>query len=202
MKNLIKRIFLLSCISFLVSDLSALKAAHAVYLRLTPEQIQEAVEYGQSNKNLDMAIFSKEWTVSLGKGKGFATIFTPYHNIAYKVKKSAIERREVTNREIQEILHAGDTLAFSVTVYGDEYDFALHYSAVLYQKDTIAQPEFEFIPAIADASEFWPDEPSCLARLVFKFPAKDVDLTTPVIFSVQVPGGEEILFDFDLSKIK
>ncbi|MCF6158311.1 MAG: hypothetical protein E3K32_07020 [wastewater metagenome] len=199
---MVKKIFFSLC--FLVTGLSLcfLRQAHAVNLRLTPVQIQEAVEYGQKNKNLDMAVFSEAWTVSLGKGKGFATLFTPYHNIAYKTKKLAVERKEITRREIQDALQISDSLAFSVTVYGDEYDFASRYSAVLYQEDAIIQPEFEFIPEIADASEFWPDTPSNIARLVFKFPVNDVDLNTPVTFVVQVPGGEEISFNFDLSKIK
>ncbi|GAB64292.1 MAG: hypothetical protein DWB56_09220 [Candidatus Jettenia sp.] len=199
---MVKKIVLLLCTVSLISCLYAIQSAHAVFPKLTPEQVQEAIEYGQKNKSLDMVTFSKSWTVSLEKGKGFATLFTPYHNIAYKARKFAVEHREFTNREIQEVLQTGDSLSFSVTVYGDEYDFALHYSAMVYQKDTVIQPEFEFIPEIAEASESWPDSPSYLARLVFKFPMNDIDLNTSIAFVVMVPGGEEVHFHFDLAKIK
>jgi hypothetical protein len=198
----VKKTFLLACILGLVLNSYLLRPVYAIYLKPTQEQIQEAIQYGQKNKNLDIVTFAKDWSVSLGKGEGFATLFTPYHTIAYKARKFAVERREFTNREIQEILQTGDPMAFSVTVYGDEYDFAMYYSAVIYQRDAIVQPEFEFVPEIADASEFWPDSPGYLARLVFKFPTEDIDLNTPVTFTVQVPGGEEVSFDFDLSKMK
>ena len=199
---MVKKLFLLTSVSSLILCLFVLKPVHAVLSELTPEQIQEAIEYGQKNKNLDMAAFSRPWTVSLGKGQGSASLFTPYHNLAYKARKAAVERREFTNQNIMEALDIGGTLTFSVTVYGEQYDFAMHYSAKIYQKDDVIQPEFEFTPEIADASEFWPNSPSHTARLVFKFPVKDIDLNTLVTFVIVAPGGEETPFDFDLSKMK
>lgn len=201
---MVKKIFSISIpfVFCFIALFCAMKSAHAIFLKLTPEQIQEAIEYGQKNKNLDIATFSNQWTVAQEKYKGFATLFTPYHNIAYKARKSAVERREFTNREITEALQIGDALTFSVTVYGDEYDFAMYYSGMLHQKEIVIQPEFEFTPEIADASEFWPDSPGYSARLVFKFPSKDVDPDSAITFIVVAPGGEEILYDFDLSKMK
>ena len=199
---MVKKLFLLTSVSSLILCLFVLKPVHAVLSELTPEQIQEAIEYGQKNKNLDMAAFSRPWTVSLGKGQGSASLFTPYHNLACKARKAAVERREFTNQNIMEALDIGGTLTFSVTVYGEQYDFAMHYSAKIYQKDDVIQPEFEFTPEIADASEFWPNSPSHTARLVFKFPVKDIDLNTLVTFVIVAPGGEETPFDFDLSKMK
>ena len=197
-----KKLFLQTSIFSLILCLFVLKPAHAVLAKLTPEQIQEAIVYGQKNKNLDMAAFSKPWTVSLGKGQGSASLFTAYHNLAYKARKAAVERREFTNQNIQEALDVGNTLTFSVTVYGEEDNFAMYYTAKIYQKDDVIQPEFEFAPEIADASEFWPNSPSNTARLVFKFPAKDIDLNTLITFVIVAPGGEEIPFDFDLPKMK
>lgn len=199
---MVKKIFPIAFVLCLTVLFCILEQAHAVLLKLTPEQIQEAVEYGQKNKNLDIATFSKQWTVVQEENKGSATLFTPYHNIAYKARKSAIERKEFTNREVMEALQIGDTLTFSVTVYGDQYDFAMYYSGMVHQKDTVVQPEFEFAPMIADASQFWPDSPSYTARLVFKFPSKSIDPGVPATLIVVVPGGEEIPYDFDLSKIK
>lgn len=199
---MVKKVFLLTCALSAVVCMGVLKPVHAIFLKLTSEQIQEAIEYGQKNKATDMSVFSRPWIVSLEKGKGSATLFTPFHNIAYKARKSAVERREFTNKDILQALEIGDALNFSVTVYGDEYDFAMHYSAQLYQKDAIIQPDFEFMPEIAEASEFWPDSPSHVARLVFKFPVKDIDLNTLVTLVVVAPGGEETSFAFDLSKMK
>ena len=197
-----KKLFLQSSVFSLILCLFILKPVHAVLPKLTSEQIQEAIEYGQKNKNLDIAAFSKPWTVSLGKGKGSASLFTPYHNLAYKVRKAAVERREFTNQNIQEALDIGNALTFSATVYGEEDNFAMYYTAKIYQKDDVIQPEFEFAPEIADASEFWPNSPSNTARLVFKFPMKDIDLNTIISFVIVAPGGEETPFNFDLLKMK
>lgn len=166
------------------------------------EQVQEAIEYGQKNKNMDIAAFSRHWIISKGKGEGCATFFTPFHNLAYKARKAAIERREFASKDIQQALEIGDTFAFSVTVYGDDNDFCKYYSAKLYYKDDVIQPEFEFIPELAEASEFWPDSPSNAARLVFKFPVRGIDLNALISLAVVAPGGEESLFEFDLSKVK
>ena len=199
---MIKKIFPTLCFFCLILCSFILKPAHAIFLKLTTEQIQEAIEYGQKNKNISIAAFSQPWTISLDKGKGSATLFTPFHNVAYKSRKSAVERREFTNTDLLQALEIGDTLAFSVTVYGDEDAFAKHYSAKLYQEDEVIHPEFEFTPEIADASEFWPDSPSCTARLVFKFPVKTIDVNKLITLVVVAPGGDETPFAFDLSKMK
>jgi hypothetical protein len=201
-KVVIKKILPLACISCLVLCFCIVKPVHAIFLELTMGQIQEAIEYGQKNKNIDIAAFSRPWTISLDKGKGSATLFTPFHNVAYKARKAAVERKEFTNKDIQRALEIGDTFTFSVTVYGDDYNFSKYYSAKLYYKDDVIQPEFEFIPDLADASEFWPDSPCHSARLVFKFPTKDVDLNALITLAVVAPGGEETLFDFNLAKMK
>lgn len=198
MKNvfsLVIGLFLMLC-SFIT------KPAHAIFLELSTEQIEEAAEYGKKNKNLEISLFSKPWTVCKDKGMGSATLFTPFHNIAYKARKFAVERRDFTQKDVLNAVEIGDTFTFSVTVYGEEYDFCLHYSAKLYYKDEVVQPEFEFIPDIAEASEFWPDPPSHAARLVFKFPTKGIDSNSLISLAVVAPGGEENVFDFNLSKMK
>lgn len=199
---MLKKLSLPLCILAFVSGFFVLPPLYAASAKLTPEQVQEAIEYGQKNRTMDIATFSRPWTVSLGKGIGSATVFTPFHNLVYKARKMAVERREVTGEDIQQVLEAGDTLSFSVTVYGDEYDFAMHHTAQLNQKDNIIQPEFEHVPEIADASEFWPNPPAHVARLVFKFPAKDIDFEVLSTLVIIIPGGEEISFPFDLSKMK
>lgn len=197
-----KNIFSLTVVFSPILCLLLLKPTHAVSLELSAEQIKEAIEYGQKNRNMEIALFSKPWTICKEKGIGAATLFTPFHNIAYKARKFAVERREFTQHDIVQAAEIGDAFTFSVTVYGDEYNFCANYTAKLYYKDDVIQPEFEFAPEIAEASEFWPDPPSHAARLVFKFPTKDIDLNALIMLAVVAPGGEETVFDFPLSKIK
>ena len=197
-----KKTFLLMLASGIFLFLCAFKPAYAAFAVLSPEQVDEAIEYGQKNKNLEIAVFTKPWTVFLGKGIGSATLFTAYHNVAYKARKCAVERREVTMQNVLDAIGLGDTVSFTATVYGEAYDFAMRYTAKLYQKEEVIQPEFEFVPEIADASEFWPDSPCHTARLVFKFPVKEINMEAPVTLAIVAPGGIETLFDFDLAKIK
>ena len=177
-----KKIFLLTCVFFVTPWLFIVRPVHAIFLELTTEQIEEAVEYGKKNKNIEIAAFSRPWTICKDKGQGTATLFTPFHNIAYKARKSAIEHREFTHDDVMHAVEIGDTLTFSVTVYGDEYDFCAQYTAKLYYKDD--------------------DSPSHSARLVFKFPTKGVDLSALITLVIVAPGGEENLYDFELAKMK
>lgn len=199
-----KKIFLLTNSFLLVFVLFFLKPTQAISLNLSPSQIQEAIQYGKENKSIDSVAFSSSWTVALGKGKGkgFATLFTPYHNIAYKAKKFEIEHRELSNRDILQALEIGNALVFTVTVYGDVFNFAVFQTAKLCQKDLEIKPIYEFKPDIADASEFWPNPPSQMARMVFKFPVYDIDLNTPATLVVFDPEGDEVSFPFDLAKMK
>ncbi|MDR4506936.1 MAG: hypothetical protein MRJ65_01645 [Candidatus Brocadiaceae bacterium] len=179
-----------------------LRSAYAIFLKLSPQQIQYAIEYGKKSKGEGVAKFYQSWTVSLGRGKGSASLFTPFINIAHKARKCAVERREMSEFDIQQALGYDNTLAFSVTVYGDTFNFAIYHTAKLLQKNTYILPVFEFKPDIADASEFWPESPSEMARLVFKFPADDIDPNELATLIVIAPGGEETSFPFDLEKIK
>ena len=56
---MVKKLFLQSSVFSLILCLFVFKPAHAVLAKLTPEQLQEAIEYGQKNKNLDIAAFFK-----------------------------------------------------------------------------------------------------------------------------------------------
>src|SRR3989338_1245387 len=64
-------------------------------INLTPGQIEEAIEYGKAGKDTKMADFSKEWTVSLGEKVGWATLYSEFHNLAYKARKAVVEKREL-----------------------------------------------------------------------------------------------------------
>jgi len=197
-----KKIFLIISALFFLIGLFFLKPVLAISMRLTEEQVKEAVVHGQDNKNKDFVDFSKSWTVSLGEGEGFATLFTPYHNIAYKAKKFAVERKKLSNRDIKAALEIGDYLTFTATVYGDVFNFAVFQTAKLLQKDKVIKPIYQFKPDISDASKFWPESPRHMARLVFKFPYNNIDLNSPVTLVVFDPQGKEVEFTFKLSQMK
>jgi len=76
------------------------ETAYCVSLNLTPDQINEAIEYGKKNKRLSPTNFAAPWVVHLDEKSGWATLWTPYHNVAFKAKKATVERRELSEGEI------------------------------------------------------------------------------------------------------
>lgn len=176
--------------------------AQAILKGLTPSQLQEAMEYGRKGKNMDMADFSREWTVSLGERVGWATLYTQFHSLAYKARKASKEQRELTDEEIGKAVADGETLNFSVTILCDDLYFIRMRPATVRQGDMVVASSFEFIPDICESSNFYPESPAYMASCVYKFPLKNLSPDAPTTLVVVKPTGEELAFDFDLSKMR
>jgi hypothetical protein len=176
--------------------------AHALWKELSPQQFREALEYGKHQRETDMAEFSREWTVNLGDRVGWATLYTRFHSLAYKARKAAVEHRELTNKEIQKALGDGETLTFTATLLCDALYYTRQRPATLRQGEKVVASSYEYLPDVCENSHFFPDSPAYMASCVYKFPLKDFSTDTPVTLVVIKPTGEELLFDFDLSKMR
>ncbi len=176
--------------------------AQAVLKELTPQQLQEAMEYGKKGKDLEMVPFSAEWTVNLGEQVGWATLYTPFHSLAYKVRKAEVEHRELTDIEIRKAVETGETLTFAVTILCDNLYFTRQRPASLRQGETVVASSYEFLPDVCENSNFFPEPLAFIASCVYKFPYKNLSLDAPVTLVVIKPSGEEVLFNFDLSKMR
>jgi len=178
------------------------KTAYCVSLNLTPSQINEAIEYAKKNKRLSPTNFAKPWVTNLGEKSGWATLWTPYHNVAFKAKKAAVEKRELSEGEILRALHFKESLTFVVSFFGNYMEFAKGYNAILYSEDKPVYPMYAFHPDFAEPSSFYPEEPAYVAGCVYKFPVENINKNSTLKLLITSPEGEELEFPFDLVKIK
>lgn len=187
---------------FLVIMGFAGKTTYSMSVNLTTGQIEEAIEYGKTNRRASLTDFTAPWVVYLDEKSGWATLWTPYYNVAFKAKKAAVERRELSQREILRALYIKESLTFVVSVFGENMEFARGYNAILYSGDKTIYPVFSYFPEYAEPSKFYPEEPAFVAGCVYKFPLEEViqDSTTRLL--VTSPEGKELEFVFDLIKIK
>ena len=176
--------------------------SNGIILNINETEINEAIKLGEKNKRTLLGEFTKDWTVSLGKKVGWATLYTGFHNLAFKSRKASIENKELTKKEINKALEISQDLTFTVSILGNSMGFAREYHGMLkIGKDLIA-PSFEFIPETTESSEFWPDSPDSIAGCVFKFPMDDIDEDSKVVLILQPFDGEVLQFNFDLSAMK
>ncbi len=175
---------------------------YCMSLQLTTSQINEAIEYGKKCKRSSPTEFAAPWVVRLDEKSGWATLWTPYHNIAFKAKKAAVEKRELSQGEILRALHIKESLTLVVSVFGEYMEFARGYNAILYSNDKPVYPIYSFFPEFAEPSSFYPEEPAFVAGCVYKFPIEDIDQNSNAKLLITSPEGKELEFDFDLVKIK
>ncbi len=178
------------------------KTTYSMSLKLTVSQINEAVEYGKKSKRLSPTEFAAPWVVRLDEKSGWATLWTPYHNVAFKAKKAAVEKRELSQGEILRALHIKESLTLVVSVFGKYMEFARGYNAILYSNDKPVYPIYSFFPEFAEPSSFYPEEPAFVAGCVYKFPIEDIDQNSNAKLLITSPEGKELEFDFNLVKIK
>lgn len=178
------------------------ETTHCMSLNLTASQINEAIEYGKNSKRLSPAEFAAPWVVRLDEKSGWATLWTPFHNVAFKAKKAAVERRELSQGEVLRALHIKESLTLVVSVFGEYMEFAKGYNAILYSNNKPVYPIYSYFPDFAEPSHFYPEEPAFVAGCVYKFPIEDIDQNSKVKLLVTSPEGKELEFDFDLVNIK
>jgi hypothetical protein len=178
------------------------KPAYCMSVQLTASQINEAVEYGKNSKRLSPAEFAAPWIVRLDEKSGWATLWTPFHNVAFKAKKAAVENRELSQGEILRALHINESLTLVVSVFGEYMKFAKGYNAILYSNDKPVYPIYSYFPEFAEPSSFYPEEPAFVAGCVYKFPIDDIDQDSNAKLLITSPEGKELEFEFDLVHIK
>ncbi|MGR3174286.1 MAG: hypothetical protein ACUZ8N_06770 [Candidatus Scalindua sp.] len=176
--------------------------AYGMSVNLTVVQINEAIKYGHTNKRTSPKDFAEPWIVRLDEKSGWATLWTPYHNVAFKAKKAAVERRELSQREILRALHIKESLTFVVSVFGEYMEFARGYNAILYSEGKAVYPIYSYFPEFAEPSSFYPEEPAFVAGCVYKFSIEDINQNSEVRLFVTSPEGKEHEFVFDLVNVK
>jgi hypothetical protein len=176
--------------------------AEAMLMGLTPAQVEEAIQLGKAGKKAGMAEFSREWAVSLGEKVGWATLYSKFHDLAYRARKAAMENRELSQSEISEVLSKRDVITFTVTILTDYMYYNYHRPSTLSVGDDVRAASYEFMPQMCEDSTFFPESPYYIAACVYKFPSEGIRPDSKITLSVIKPSGDVLDFEFDLSKMR
>jgi len=111
---------LICLISFLL--LAGCAKNKEVKIPLTPEEIKEAIVYGEKNAFITFTEFTEKWTIDYGyeQGKGKATLITPFLRVAL-LAKNAKEKGQKLDMKIVNLAlkDMSDKIIFRITIYGD-----------------------------------------------------------------------------------
>ena len=173
---------------------------YAIYYNLTDEQIKEAVEYGENNKDTDYFTFLDEWMTVAGDGYEWAALNTKFSILAYEAKQAALKSRKLTQAEIMRFpLEVGDILSFHVILYGNSSDFAKDYHAVLLYKNKQIQPFDEQNDAHAKPANLGVRIPASYRAICkYDFPNYYIEPDAEIILVIISPLNKERMFVFHL----
>ena len=180
------------------------RKASAVYYSLSDEQISQAIEYGENNKDTDYFTFLDEWMTVAGDGYEWAALNTKFSILAYEAKQAALESRKLTQTEIIRFpLEVEDTLSFHVILYGNSSDFTKDYHAVLLYKNKPIQPIIEQNDTHAKLANLGVRiSTSYRAICKYDFPNYYVEPDAEVILVIINPLNKERMFVFHLKEMR
>ncbi len=180
------------------------KNVYAVYYDLSDEQIKQALELGEKNKNMDNTAFLSEWMSLSNDRYEWAALNTKFSILAYEAKQAALASKNLTKPQIlQFISEVEDTLSFHVILYGSSPDFARSYQAVLLYKNKPIRPILEQNDEHAKVANMGTRIPvSYRAMCRYDFPNYYIEPVAEVTLVIISPLNKERRFTFDLSKMR
>ncbi|NUO09559.1 MAG: hypothetical protein HUU08_12930 [Candidatus Brocadia sp.] len=178
--------------------------AHAIYYFPSDEQIKEAIEYGEKNKDADYISFLSEWVSVSGDEYEWAALNTKFSIVAYEAKQAALSSRKLTETQIfQLISEVEDILSFRVVLYGNSSGFARDYQAVLLYKNKVIQPVNEQNDEHARPANLGIRIPvTYRATCRYDFPNYLIEPDEEVILVIVSPLNKERRFVFNLKEMR
>lgn len=162
-------------------------SALAVYLELTPQQVEEAIETGQAS--ITQEEFGQEWVVRLAGGEE-VQVTTPFARVALAARQAAFRGEPLTEREIETQLQRGKgRIQFLVAVHGPKVDFARWYAALL----LVGQREVKATFSQNERTALRLEDGRYLARNIYLFPTEGLPPTGTVTLLVRTREGKEVL---------
>jgi hypothetical protein len=176
-------------------------------LPLTEEEIKESIEYGAKNASLSFTEFTADWTVGLGygKGKGNATLITPYLRLSLLSKQLSPSGEKPDAHMIDMVVKEDiEFLNFEVTLYGSSPEFARNAKFLLKYKSEQIHPSYSFMPPYSEIARDYTQRAK--GRVKFKKEGIPEDATVILVASFQADEEAEETsvceFVFDLSEYK
>lgn len=190
---------------FLAVLLSTL-SAEAVWVELTPEQTQQALAHGKATferwnaERKPIDDLDPEYVVDLGRDVGQAMLQTEFSTLALQTRRWEAIGQQLKPQDIEQLLGlARGRLRFLVILVGGNRDFLRNYTVRLLQGGVSREPAgweiFRGEPLANTPGRYQ-------ASGQYSFRVKDIDPTAPVTLLVRDPGGQELRFDFDLSRLR
>ncbi|TLD40728.1 MAG: hypothetical protein JETT_3021 [Candidatus Jettenia ecosi] len=180
--------------------------SYAVYYTLSSEQIRQAIEYGKKNKDADPVSFLDEWIRVSDSDNVYewAGLHTKFSTLAYEAKKASQASKNLTEEQISQLLsEKEDILSFIVILYGNSYDFAQDYHAVLLYKNKPIQPVLEQNNSRGTASNLeFKRSIAYRAECRYEFPNYYVEPDAEVTLVILNPLNNEKRFLFRLGEMR
>ena len=177
--------------------------APAVYQKLTEEQTNEAIDYGERNAMAEPTEFLKEWVVVLDGYDGYAFVISEFLALANASKESTLRGVPLSPFAIQDaIATSSGKLVFRVTTFGDTFNFAKDYTAILKAGNQDIPTTFW---TNSDGEAFGEDDskPAFQADSEFYFPSEGIEPEAKITLVVQDKDEKTVTqFEFDFSKVR
>lgn len=169
-------------------------------LAMTDAEISAAINYGKNHKDDFMVDFQKPWTVFLGygSGKGSATIFTPYHYLAFIARNSARENSDMDSEVLCRLCAENyKDLYFEVILYGDEDGFDRDYKTVVL-KDGREIPILKIFHQGYDQAR----EYTVSSQQKLYFPVDILQEKDKITLRIVKPKASSLDFVFELERVR
>lgn len=179
--------------------------ASAVWSRLSEEQVQVALSLGTAayerwlKEGGVIDDVDREYVANLGPDTGTAILFTEFSTLTLEHRRWLAIGRKIEPKEIELITERfRNQFKFSVTLVGESRDFLRQYRVQLIQSGVSREPlKGEAFRGVRQgASNRW------VSLGEYTFSVEDLNLTGTVSLVCQIPGGKEIRFEFDLSRLR
>jgi hypothetical protein len=176
------------------------RSAEAIWVDLTPEQTDQALQIGGFQASMgNPTRFMEKWSVNLGPGKGAALLMTEFLAVAFAAEAASKNFQSLQPWEVQDArARASGKLVFSVTTFGDRPDYADGLRGwVIDGKREIQNTHWKNgTPEKAEGGGY-------VADSTFWFPMDGVDPDGKVTLVIRQNGTQkEWRFPFDLSQMR
>lgn len=180
--------------------------AAALWVNLTPQQIDEALAHGKASYERARAEgrpiddLDPEYVVDLGPEVGRAMLYTEFSTLALEARRWRAIGQPLTPDHVERVLSPiRGRIQISVTVIGPDRDFLRHHTVRLHQASTTHQPlswdVFRGTPQSAAPRTY-------VTPGQYTFTTKDLDLGTTATLLLRDQAGHEIRAEFDFARLR
>lgn len=169
----------------------------------TDADLAQAVQFAKDNK-FAMTDFTKKYYVGnlssdVASNKDGITIVTPYSVVVSNLADKAKNYEDISVKDIAD-LKTQNNLIILASVYGDSFNFADNYTAVIKVEGQVIHPD-KTKADFATTSSNWPNSPKYTTSATFTF-NRLTDVKDKKIQFVLIKDSGEETFEVDMSQYK